>query len=98
MINLNYLMGHILYQILRKHVTFTNDLSVRIYVNKIESIFILEIKTGYCLKVLINETMKFYGHTKSKKTNDKNDKSVPRLEIIEVVLVHCNIVNNDCQH
>ena len=33
--------------------------------------------------------------TKSKITKDKNGKKVPHLEIAEVVLVHCNIVNND---
>ena len=26
---------------------------------------------------------------------DENDENVPHLEITEVVLVHCNIVNND---
>ena len=39
--------------------------------------------------------MKLLGSTKSKITKDKNDKNVPHLEIIEVVLVHCNVVNND---
>ena len=28
---------------------------------------------------------------------DKNGENVPHLEITEVVLVHCNIVNNDYQ-
>ena len=39
--------------------------------------------------------MKLLGSTKSKITKDENGKNVPNLEIIEVVLVHCNIVNND---
>ena len=30
-------------------------------------------------------------------TEDKNGENVPHLEITEVVLVYCNIVNNDCQ-
>ena len=30
-------------------------------------------------------------------TKYKNDESVPRLEITEVVLVHCNIVKNNYQ-
>ena len=42
--------------------------------------------------------MKLFGSTKSKITKDKNGKNVPNLEIIEVVLVHCNVVNNDYQH
>ena len=31
-------------------------------------------------------------------TKDENGEDVPHLEITEVVLVHCNVVNNDYQH
>ena len=41
--------------------------------------------------------MKLLGSTESKITKDKNGENVPHLEITEVVLVHCNIVNNDYQ-
>ena len=41
--------------------------------------------------------MKLIGSTENKKTKDKNDENVPHLEITEVVLVHCNIVNVDYQ-
>ena len=41
--------------------------------------------------------MKVLGSTKNKITKDKNGENVPHLEITEVVLVHCNIVNNDYQ-
>ena len=41
--------------------------------------------------------MKLLGSTKNKTTKDKNGENVPHLEITEVVLVHCNIVNNDYQ-
>ena len=39
--------------------------------------------------------MKLLGNTESKITKNKNCKNMPHLEIAEVVLVHCNIVNND---
>ena len=39
--------------------------------------------------------MNLLGSTKSKITKDAKGKNVPHLEITEVVLVHCNIVNND---
>ena len=39
--------------------------------------------------------MKFFWSTESKITKDKNRENAPHLEITEVVLVHCNIVNND---
>ena len=41
--------------------------------------------------------MKLLGGTESEITKDKNGKNVPHLEITKVVLVHCNIVNNDYQ-
>ena len=39
--------------------------------------------------------MKLLGSTENKITKDKNDENVPHLEITEVALVHCSIVNND---
>ena len=39
--------------------------------------------------------MKLLGSTENKITKDKNGENVPHLEITELVLVHCNIVNND---
>ena len=41
--------------------------------------------------------MKLLGRTEDKITKDKNGENVPHLEITEVVLLHCNIVNNDYQ-
>ena len=40
--------------------------------------------------------MNLLGQTQNKITKDKNGKNLPHLEIIEVALVHCNIVNYDC--
>ena len=56
-----------------------------------------KIKTGYYLELLRTRTVKLLENTKNKITKDKNGENVPRLEIIEVVLIHCNIVNNDYQ-
>ena len=41
--------------------------------------------------------MKLLGSTESKITIDKNGENVPHLEVVELVLVHCNLVNNDYQ-
>ena len=41
--------------------------------------------------------MKLLGSTENKITNDKKVKNVPHVEITEVVLVHCDIVDNDYQ-
>ena len=83
--------------ILKKHGENIDNLSVRIYVNKIESRIKFKLKTGNYLELLTPETMKLLGSTENKITKDKNGENVPHLEITEVVLVHCNIVNNDYQ-
>ena len=50
-----------------------------------------KIKTRYYLKLSTSEKMTLLGN------KDKNDENFPHLEITEVVLIHCNIVNNDYQ-
>ena len=57
----------------------------------------MKIKIGYSLELLTPETLKLLGSAKNKITKDKNGENGPYLEIIKVVLVHCNIVNNDYQ-
>ena len=46
---------------------------------------------------MILETIKLLGSAENKITNYKNGENIPHLEIPEVLLVHCNTVNNDCQ-
>ena len=83
--------------ILKKHGEDIDKPSIQIYVNKIENRVTFKIKNGYSLELLTPETMKLLGSTKNKITKDKNGENVPHLEITEVVLVHCNIANNDYQ-
>ena len=63
----------------------------------IENRITFKIKYGHGLDLLTPETMKILGSTENKITKDKNAENVPHLEITEVVLVNCNIVNNDYQ-
>ena len=51
----------------------------------------------FLFKLLTPETMKLLGSTENKITKEKNGETLPHLGIIEVVLVHCDIVNNDYQ-
>ena len=83
--------------ILKKHGENTDKPSIQIYVNKIENRITFKIKNGYSLELLTKETMKLLGSTKDKITKDKNGENVSHLEITELVLVHCNMVNNDYQ-
>ena len=70
---------------------------VKTYVNKTKNIITFKIKAGYYLQLLTAETMKLLKNTKNKITTKKHDEYLPHLEITEVVLVHCNVVNNNCQ-
>ena len=83
--------------ILKKHSESVDNPSIRIYVNKIQNRITFKIKNGDYLELLTPETMKLLGSTVSKITKDKNGENVPHLEIVELVLVHCNLVNNDYQ-
>ena len=102
--NLSYQMDHIQYQIFKiilnifkKNAVKVDNPSIRIYVNKIENRITFKIKSGYYLELLTPETMKLLGSTENKITKDKNGENVPNLEVVESVLVHCNLVNNDYQ-
>ena len=83
--------------ILKKRGESVDNPSIRMYINRIEIRITFKIKDGYYLEVLTPETMKLLGSTESKMTKDKNSENVPHLEIVELVLVHCNLANNDYQ-
>ena len=83
--------------IIKKHETLTENPPVQIYPNKIKNRIVFKIKTGYKLKLLSSETMKLLGSTKKDVDQDKDGEDVPKLESVEVVLVHCNLVNNNYQ-
>ena len=84
--------------IIKKHETLNEDLPIEIYPNKIKNRIVFKIKTGYKLELLTPETMKLLGSTKKDVDKDKDGENVPKLESVEVVLVHCNLVKNDYQH
>ena len=65
--------------------------TIRIYIKKIGNKITLKIKK------ITAETMDLFESIKKNKNKSENGKNVPHLEITEVVLVYCNIVNNDYQ-
>ena len=71
-------------------------LLIRKHVNKIEERITFKAKTGCYL--LTSETVKLLGNTKSEITKHESGENMLHLEITEVVLSYCNVVNNDCQH
>ena len=64
------------------------------YVNEIENRIMFKIKAGYYLELLTPGTVKLLGSTKSKLTKVENGENMPHLEIAEIVLIRCNIINN----
>ena len=88
--------------IIKKHETLTENPPIQIYPNKIKNRIVFKIKTGYKLELLSPETIKLLGSIKNiiaKKDVDKNKggEDVPKLESVEVDLMHCNLVNNSYQ-
>ena len=83
--------------IIRKHETVGENAPMVIYANTINNRIVFKIKSGYKLELLSKETMKLLGSAKDIVDSDKNSENVPRLEKVEVVLVHCNLVNNSYQ-
>ena len=91
--------------IIKRHEVITDNSPVqiyvnKIYVNKIKNRIVFKMKTGLLillLELLFPETMKLLESAKKDICQDKNGKNVPKLESVEVVLVHCNAANNNYQ-
>ena len=81
--------------IIKKHETITDNPPVQIYVNKIKTRIVFKIKPGYKLELLSKETMQLLGSSKKDIIQKKDGEIVPKLETVEVALVHCNLVNNN---
>ena len=83
--------------IIKKHEIIADVSPVLIYVNEINNRIVFKIKSGYKLELLSKETMKLLGSTSNSIDKDKNRELVPKLESVDLVLVHCNVVNNSYQ-
>ena len=55
------------------------------------------MKDGYKLELQTPETMKLLGSEKKLIDKTKNGENGPSLKVVEVVLVQCNLVDNQCQ-
>ena len=83
--------------IFKKHGESVDNPSIEKYVSKIENKVTFKIENGYYLELLTPEKMKLLGSTESKITGEKYGENVPHLEVVELVLIHFNIVNNNYQ-
>ena len=83
--------------IIKKHETIADVSPVLIYVNKTNNRIVFKITSGYKLELLSKETMRLLGSSADTTDGDKNSELVPKLESVDLVLVHCNLVNNSYQ-
>ena len=83
--------------IIKKYKTIADNPPVQIYVNKIKNRIVFKIKTGHKLELLSEETMQLLESSKKVIDKTKDGDLVPRLETVEVVLLHSNLVNNNHQ-
>ena len=84
--------------IIKRHETLSENLLIQICPNKLKNKIVFKIKTGYKLEKLTPETMRLLGTAKMDVNKDKDGENLPKLESVEAVLVHCNLVKNDYQH
>ena len=75
----------------------TDNLSLLIYLSKIENRMTYKSKTGYHLELLTLETMILLESTKNWKIKGDNVENVLHLRNKEIVLAHRNIINNNYQ-
>ena len=83
--------------IIKKHETIADVSPVLTYVNAINNRIVFKIKSGYKLELLSKETMRLLGSSSDTIDDDNNSELVPKLESIDLVLVHCDLVNNSYQ-
>ena len=105
MINLFFFMGvHIQNQILKIILSVTkiqetvtdNPLSITRYIrHKLEKGITFKTKTRYYLHHLPPENMKFFGSNTDKIIKNQKYEKFSHLGIVDVLLAHCNIANND---
>ena len=75
--------------IIKKHKTLIENPPIQIYRNEIKNRIVFRIKTGYKLEMLTSERTRLLGSTKKDVDSDKkNSENAPKLESVEVVLVH----------
>ena len=90
--NISEIQDYIEY-IIKKHETIGENAPILTYVNTVNNRIVFKIKSGCKLELLSKETMKLLGSASSIIDADKHSENVPKLENVEAVLVHCNLVN-----
>ena len=83
--------------IIKKNETVTKISSIRVYINRINNGLVLKVKDVYKLELQTAEIMKLFANKKILLAKVKIGENVSSLEVAEVVLVQCNLVDNQYQ-
>ena len=83
--------------IIKKYKTLTANPPIYLCINTVNNRIVFKIKDGYKLELSTPETMKLFGGTKKLIDKTKNGENVSSLQEVEVVLVQCNLVDNQYQ-
>ena len=84
---------HIEY-LIKKYETLPNP-PIHIYINRTNNRLVFKIKHGYKLELQTPETMTLFGTTKKLIDKTKSGEKLTSLEVVERVLVQCNLVDNE---
>ena len=80
----------------KKHERITAFPAIHVYIDRINNRLVFRIKNGYKLELQTPETMKLFSRTKKLIGKTKIAEKVPSLEVVEVVevvLLQCNLVD-----
>ena len=83
--------------IIKKNETIADNSPIQIYINKIKNRVVLKIKTGYKIELLSKEKMRLLESTERVIAKEENGENVTKLEILNVILMHFNVVNSNYQ-
>ena len=82
---------------IKKREILSTNRPIYIYINRIYERLVFKIKDGYKLALQTSETMKLFGSTKKLIYKTKNGKNLLSFEVVELVLVQCNLIENQYQ-
>ena len=92
----NFSRLHLVHQ--KKHETLPSNPPIHIYINRINNRLVFKIKDGCKLELKLPETTKLFGSTKKLIDKTKDVKNATSLEVVEAVLVQCNLLENEYHH
>ena len=89
--------------IIKRHETVATIPPIRVYFHvfmysciHLYSCLVFKVKDRFKLELQTPETTWLFGKTEKSIDNTKNAEIVTSLEVVEVVLVQCNLIDNQC--